>query len=184
MNTARYARGCCSGGGRLSTTDIAIHCPQDDATLIEGIAHVVALERGVAWLEPEQTDSCGGCAGTAKCGTKGIGTLASRLEARRFPLADGGELRIGERVVVGVREDALVKASMTAYAMPLVTTFAAGAAAQASAQNDGITVAACALGLAIGLGIARLIAQRLNAHGEIAPRLLRRAGPPPDFRPE
>lgn len=156
----------------------------DGANLVEGIARVVAINGSVAWLEPEQTGSCGGCASAATCGSKGIGTLASRLEARRFPLADSAGLRVGERVVVGVREDALVKASMTVYAIPLVATFTAGALAQSIAHSDGVTVASCALGLALGLGVARIVARHLAARGEIAPRLLRRAGPVPDCHPE
>lgn len=156
----------------------------DGSPLVEGAARVVAVDHGVAWLEPEQTGSCGGCASAALCGSKGLGTLASRLEARRFPLPAGAGLHIGDRVIVGVREDALVKASMTAYALPLATSFAAGMLAQAVAHSDGITVAACALGLAIGLVLARLLARRLAARGEIAPRLLRRAGPAPACHPD
>jgi sigma-E factor negative regulatory protein RseC len=152
-------------------------------TLVEGTARVVAVDGSLAWLEPEQTGSCGGCAAAASCGSKGIGTLASRLEARRFPLAGTTGLAVGDRVVVGVREDALVKASLTAYALPLVTMFAAGAFAQAAAGRDDLTLAASVAGLALGLGIARLLARRLAASGQIAPRLLRRTDAP-SCRPE
>lgn len=159
---------------------------------LEGIARVVAVVGAVAWLEPEQTGSCGGCAGAARCGAKGIGTLASRLEGRRFPLANtsglgaglGAGLCVGERVVVGVPEDALVKASLTAYALPLLTMFAAGGLAQAAEGRDGVTLAASVAGLALGLGLARVLARRLAAGGQIAPRLLRRAGSPSACHPE
>jgi len=82
--------------------------------MVEGFAHVVAVEDGVAWLEPEQTSSCGSCASSSACGAKGLGTTASRLEARRFKLDNHAGLVVGERVVVGIRENALVKASLTA----------------------------------------------------------------------
>lgn len=149
----------------------------DTAGLIEGSARVVAVKAAVAWLEPEQTGSCGSCAAAATCGSKGLGTLANRLESRRFPLADGSGLSVGDRVIVGVREDALIKASMTAYAMPLATMFATGALAQAATHRDSITIAACAVGLAVGLGLARLLARGLVARGEVALRLLRHAAP-------
>ena len=88
----------------LSTTDFSA------PAMVEGIAHVVAVDGAVAWLVPEQTTSCGGCASASACGAKGIGTTASRLEARRFQLVNDIGLRVGERVVVGIRENALLKA--------------------------------------------------------------------------
>ncbi len=145
-------------------------------TLVEGTARVVAVEGSRAWLVPEQTTSCGSCASSGACGAKGIGTTASRLEARRFPIDNEAGLAVGERVVVGVRETALLKASLTAYALPMITMLVAGGVAQSIAGSDGITMAAMAVGLALGLITARLGAARLFSKGEIAPRFLRRAG--------
>ena len=144
-------------------------------SLVEGIAHVVAVEGTMAWLEPEQSTGCGSCASSSACGAKGIGTTASRLEARRFSLENLAGLAVGERVVVGIRDNALVKASLTAYAIPLATALIAGVVAQWAEGRDGITMAAMAGGLLLGLGIARLGASRLFARGELAPRFLRRA---------
>ncbi len=155
--------------------------PADDTldfsapAMVEGIAHVVAVEGDLAWLEPEQTTSCGSCASSGACGAKGIGTTASRLEARRFSLENHAGLAVGERVVIGIRENALVKASLTAYAIPLGTLLGSGALAQWAAGSDGVTMAAMFGGLALGLGLARLNARRLNTRGDLAPRFLRRA---------
>ena len=143
--------------------------------LVEGYAQVVAVEGDVAWLEPEQTSSCGSCASSSACGAKGIGTLANRLEARRFSLPNHDGLRVGERVVVGISEKALVKASLTAYAIPLAAMLFCGAMAQWAAGSDLISMAAMAGGLVLGLAGARLNAGRLNARGELSPHYLRRA---------
>lgn len=143
--------------------------------LVEGFAHVVAVEGDAAWLEPEQTTSCGSCASSGACGAKGIGTTASRLEARRFRIDNEPGLIVGERVVVGIRETALVKASLTAYAVPLAAMLGAGALAQWAAGSDGVTIAAMMGGLAVGLVMARLGAGRLSARGEISPKFIRRA---------
>ncbi|MDD5240771.1 MAG: SoxR reducing system RseC family protein [Sulfuricella sp.] len=142
--------------------------------MVEGIAHVVAVDGNLAWLEPEQTTSCGSCASSGACGAKGIGTTASRLEARRFSLENEAGLTVGETVVVGIRENALVKASLTAYAIPLTAALGCGALAQWADGRDIITMAAMVGGLALGLGLARLNAGRLSARGELAPRFLRR----------
>ncbi len=143
--------------------------------MVEGIAHVVEVDDAVAWLVPEQTTSCGSCASASACGAKGIGTTASRLEARRFQLVNDIGLRVGERVVVGIRENALLKASITAYVIPLATLLLAGALAQWTAGSDVVTMVAMFAGLVFGLWLARIGAGRLLLRGDLAPRFLRRA---------
>ena len=144
-------------------------------TLVEGFAHVVAVEGNMAWLVPESGTSCGGCTSASACGSKGIGTTASRLEARRFQLVNDAGLRVGERVVVGIQENAVLRASITAYAIPLATLLIAGALAQWAAGSNFVTMAAMLAGLVFGLWLARLRAGQLMAKGELAPRFLRRA---------
>lgn len=147
--------------------------------VIEGLARVVRVEGGRAWLEPEQTTSCGNCASAAACGTgaDGIGTVARRLERRRFALcdADAGTLRVGERVVVGVDARALIKAALTAYGLPLLSSLVAGGMAHAFAGGDLVVMASMLSGLGLGVLLARVLARRLRARGELAPRFLRRA---------
>lgn len=143
--------------------------------MVEGIAQVVAIEGTVAWLVPEQTTSCGGCASASACGSKGIGTTASRLELRRFQLVNDADLRVGERVVVGIREHALLRASITAYVIPLVALLIAGVLAQWAAHNDIVTMVAMFAGFALGLWFARKGAERLMTMGDLAPCFLRRA---------
>jgi len=157
--------------------------PADSATdysapsMNEGIAHVVAVDGAVAWLEPEQTGSCGSCAASGSCGAKGIGTMASRLEFRRFQINNDNNLIVGERVVVGIPDNALIKASITAYAIPLATLLLAGALAQWKFGSDLVTMAAMVGGLVLGLGFSRIGAGRLLLQGDLAPRFLRRARP-------
>ncbi|MBI5110301.1 MAG: SoxR reducing system RseC family protein [Rhodocyclales bacterium] len=154
-----------------------------DLHTVEGIARVVGVDGAVAWLEPEQTSSCGSCASAASCGAGdtnpagGIGTVADRIAARRFALANANGLRVGERVVVGVAERALIRAALTAYGLPLATALTAGGLAESAWGSDLATLAAMAGGLLGGLLLARLVAHRLRARGELAPHFLRRARP-------
>ena len=150
-----------------------------DRHIVEGIARVVRVDGTTAWFEPEQTTSCGSCASSAGCGAgaTGIGTVASRNAVRRFTLENVNQLRPGERVVVGVYDRALLKASLTAYALPLATTLTAGGIAEGAYGSDLATMAAMAGGFAFGLLAARVAARRLASRGELAPRFLRRARP-------
>lgn len=154
--------------------------PTTAARTVEGIARVVRVEGKVAWLEPEQTTSCGSCASKAACGhgDAGIGTVARRIEARRFRLDNEWErLQEGDRVVLGVDDRALVKAALLAYGLPLFSAIAAGGLAQGAWGDDATTLLAMAAGLGFGLLAARLGARRLSARGDLSPRYLRRALP-------
>lgn len=154
-----------------STTDFSA------PTMVEGIAQVVKIEGKTAWLVPEQGSSCGSCASAAACGSKGVGTTASRLDNRRFRIDNEANLAVGERVVFGIRDNVLLKASIAAYAIPLATLLLAGSLAQWMFGSDTITMAALIAGLVVGLGISRLEAKRLHNKGDLAPLFLRRARP-------
>ena len=145
--------------------------------MVEGIAQVVKIDGKTAWLVPEQGSSCGSCASAAACGSKGVGTTASRLDNRRFRIDNNANLAVGERVVFGIRDNVLLKASITAYAIQLATLLLAGSLAQWMFGSELITMAAMIAGLVIGLGISRLEASRLHSKGDLAPLFLRRARP-------
>lgn len=166
------------GGGRREATSGGAYLHT-----VEGIARVVGVDGDVAWLEPEQTTSCGSCASASSCGagagsaSPGIGSVASRIAARRFGLDNAAGLAVGERVVIGVDDRALLKGALTAYAIPLLLALGAGSIAEAAYGKDLASMAAMAAGLLAGLLVARMVAGRLGARGELAPRFLRRARP-------
>ena len=150
----------------------------DGHELIEGFARVVAVADGRAWLEPEQTSSCGSCSSVGLCSIGKDALTARKLEARRFPRPGALGLRVGERVVVGVRDDTLVKGAMTAYGLPLLTLLAGGIAGQEWGKTDAFAALGAVLGLVLGLIVARIVAKGLSERGVLTPRFLRRAFEP------
>ena len=148
-----------------------------DLHTVEGIARVVRIEGAVAWLEPEQTKACGGCAAASACLPADTGTIAERLATRRFAIENSGKLAIGERVMVGVNDGALLRAALTAYALPLAAMLTAGGLAEAAFGSDLVSIAAMLAGLGFGLVAAHLAARRLAARGDLTPLFLRRANP-------
>lgn len=146
--------------------------------IVESVARVVAVDGGIVWLEPEQTSACGGCQSAAACGT--AGGDSRKLAARRFPIANDFDGRVGDRVVVGVCEGALLRGFATAYGLPLLTMIGTTVAAHLLTGSDGAAIAAAVVGLAAGLGLARIRAHRLLGRGDLSPHFLRRAfGPGP-----
>lgn len=152
---------------------------------VEGIARVIRVVGDEVWLEPEQTTSCGHCASSASCGAstreaEGVGTVTSRLQARRFVLdnPEGSQsFHEGDRLVVGVGQGALLSASLTAYGLPLLSALVTASIVQGMYGEDLLTILGMAGGMAFGLLLARFIARRLSARGDLAPRFLRRARP-------
>ncbi|MCR6632779.1 MAG: SoxR reducing system RseC family protein [Magnetospirillum sp.] len=144
----------------------------NDRDLIEGVARVVSIDGGMAWLEPEQTTACGSCHSAAVCGAK---PGSARLVARRFQMRNDHGFQVGERVVVGIPEDTLRRASLTAYGIPLLFMLVAGVTVQKLGGGDLGAALATIAGLAIGLLLVRFKSQRLSRRGELAPRYLRRA---------
>ena len=157
-------------------------CSPAERGAVEGIVHVVRVDDEVVWLQPEPSTSCGGCAAVGQCG-KGIGSLARRIEERRFALAHSQRLEVGERIVVGVAPRALLQAALIAYGLPLATALAGAAIAEVWFAGDLASLAAAAVGLALGVVIARCAARRLLARGDLAPRFLRRVPPGESLQP-
>lgn len=150
------------------------HLDPSGRTLVEGVARVVSLSDDQALMEPEVSSGCKGCVSAGLCGAmSGQGSLA----ARRFTIVNDRDLKVGERVVVGVSETTLVRASWVAYAIPLFSMLIASVAAdQWGGGNDGLTALAAVAGLGLGLLVARVRAGRMAERGELTPRYIRHAG--------
>lgn len=144
--------------------------------LVEAEARVVAIEGKVAWLQPEHRSGCGACASASLCGAATLARAAGsgparRLAARCVPVA-ADRLAVGDRIVVGLRDDALARAALTAYALPLAAMLGAALAAETGGAGESMIALAMAGGLAAGLALARWAGARA-AEG---PRVLRHAG--------
>ncbi|MFZ4625185.1 MAG: SoxR reducing system RseC family protein [Rhodoferax sp.] len=138
--------------------------------LVEGLARVVAVDGTEVWLAAEQQAACGSCATRSACGSSSTKPAASwhtprTLGPGQTPLA------LGDVVRIGVDRDALTRASLTAYALPLGTMLLATAALQDA--GDAAAIAAALLGLLAGVLLARLLARRWR--NALVPLVLGRA---------
>ena len=150
-----------------------------DGHLVEGVARVVATDGDTVWLEPEQGEACEGCLSAAGCGVKSGGSNR-RLLARRFSMVNSFDGQVGDRVVFGISERTLLRASALAYSLPLILMVGGAMAGKLMTGSDGGSALASVLGLAAGLLFARFRAGRLDAKGELSPHFLRYAyGPGP-----
>jgi len=91
--------------------------------VLEETATVVRVDDAGVWVETQRHSTCSGCAAEKGCGTA---TLSKVLGQRRTLLRvlSGQPLSVGDRVVVGIRESALVRGSFAVYAVPLLLLLA------------------------------------------------------------
>ena len=164
-----------------SSSQPAQHLPEAAANEANAMARVVAVEAGRVWLEPMQTGSCGSCASAALCGSKGIGSLANRLEARRFAIRDTSGLALGDTVEVAFGAQNLVKAASVAYALPLLSALICAAIMQAQVGRDGVTMLGALSGMALGFALTKLMARRMERSGALSARIVRRHRHPIHF---
>lgn len=129
--------------------------------MIEEEARVVAVEVGRVWVERQRAPACGQCAETC------VTALAARSVATRtvrIPVSTTLELAEGDLVMLGIREDALLKGAMAVYLLPLLFLFGGALLGYAVVDLEW----GKALGGASGLGFAFTllkIASRRNQSG-------------------
>ncbi|MDH5801031.1 MAG: SoxR reducing system RseC family protein [Gammaproteobacteria bacterium] len=122
--------------------------------MIEQNATVVKLDRDLVWVQTEQKSVCGQCAVNKGCGTAIIGDY---FQSRQKRLAVLKTLSVseGDRVVIGLEEQALIKGSVAVYIVPLLVMFGFGLLGevlqqQLLLQSELVTVILALLGLGLG----------------------------------
>jgi sigma-E factor negative regulatory protein RseC len=91
--------------------------------MIEEVGVVVGVEGSKVIVETRIKSTCGSCQAQSNCGT---GTIARALTPRPETIAFESELplAIGNKVRIGIPEEALLKASLWLYITPMVALIA------------------------------------------------------------
>jgi sigma-E factor negative regulatory protein RseC len=127
------------------------------AKMIEESGQVVAVEGDFIWVQTRPRSSCSACHVGSDCGTS---TLARWFGQRsnRVRVRNTLNLQEGQGAVIGIHESALLKASLIAYLMPMLSMVVSAMMAAAQGAGDGVV----ALYSLLGLGLGLLILQRLG----------------------
>jgi len=87
--------------------------------MIEESAQILSCDEQFAIVETEVQTACGGCQSQHSCGTSVLAGLFKNRH-NRLRVLNPIQAKPGERVIIGLREQALVQASLMAYLLPLV----------------------------------------------------------------
>lgn len=151
-------------------------------------ATVLRCDGGRVWVAPRTVADCERCAEGRGCGGGILGRLVGDRLAAVEVDPDGHDLQVGERVLLGLPEPVLIKASLTAYLLPLACLFAGALAGRlfAPLEGDGAEVFGALAGLAVGIVVARRVSRPRAGAAAWQPRVIARLEPGPSActRPE
>ncbi|GEM_PF-55409 len=86
--------------------------------VIEEQATVVEASASTVWVEAVRRSTCGSCSASAGCGTSLLDRFLGRRPLR-LEVDNSLAVAIGDRVIVGVPEGAMLRAAAAAYLSPL-----------------------------------------------------------------
>lgn len=137
--------------------------------MIEERGRVVAIEPGAVWVSTSRKTTCSGCSANSGCG-EGLGMTRPQLGVRA--LCDM-HLEIGDPVVIGMREDWVVRASVLVYILPLLSLLAMSLTVQMLGGSEPLTILAGLLGLVLGWLVVCWFGQRAIGDPGSQPVVLR-----------
>ena len=82
-------------------------------------AVIISVENDETWIETQRKSACGQCSANKGCGTsvlsKVVGNKHSKMKA-----INNIDAKVGDAVVVGLNEEALLKGAYMTYLLPLL----------------------------------------------------------------
>jgi sigma-E factor negative regulatory protein RseC len=147
--------------------------------MLEETAQVVRIKGNEVWVETQRRSSCSSCSAEKGCGTA---TLSKVLGKRRnvVRVLSAMPLRVGDLVVIGIREQALVRGSLAVYAVPILLLLLGGLIGEMGAEQfiwENAEFASVTLGISgliAGLVWLKRFTRRIRNDPNFQPVVLRR----------
>lgn len=143
--------------------------------MIEELGRVLSVEPGAVWVETVRQSTCGSCQARAGCGQALLHKLASRSEQGFIRVLSEQRHQVGDQVVIGIPEDAVVFGSVLLYMVPLGALFLFAIIAQSLGLSEPAIITCASLGLAGGLVLVRWHGRRYSGDPRFQPHVLRTA---------
>jgi len=145
--------------------------------MVKEQAKVTGLDGNWALVQMQRQSACSHCELSNGCGTGAIGRL---LGHRRKPVKIKNEHRLkpGDNVVLGLPEEALLKASLLIYGLPLLGLIGGGLLALwIIGESELFAFIFAAAGFATGLQMSARLARK-NFSNQFSPKILQVRGEP------
>jgi len=146
--------------------------------MIEEQAQVVETRGDRLVLQAQTKSACGSCAASKGCGTSVLSKVIGR-KFTRFHADNSIDAKVGDTVVVGISEDALIKGSLMMYIVPIIGMLICALAAEyyldALVEHRDLSIAVSGIfGLVAGAYLAKWYFQRQSSLQRFTPVVLRK----------
>lgn len=142
--------------------------------MLEESGQVIAVEQGMVWVGTIARSSCSHCS-SDNCSTSVIARLFG-MKRNRLLLNNHLQARPGDRVVIGIPDTVLVKASLWAYLLPILSLLLTAVVSSMADLAYGYQALAALSGLALGLYGVRRATGSESRRGQFEPVMLRLEG--------
>ena len=146
--------------------------------MLEEHGVVVAVHDNLADVQTTRTSLCGQCSANQGCGTASLGQLFGQKKTVVTVVNHKGA-KVGDQVVIGLEEQALLKSSVLLYFIPLLGLFAGAIGYDMLANytplvsSELLTVLAGFIGLVAGLAWVKRVTVKMSSDPRLIPVILR-----------
>ncbi|HED36411.1 MAG TPA: hypothetical protein ENJ08_19615 [Gammaproteobacteria bacterium] len=141
--------------------------------MIEESARVLEVRQQQVLLQTQRKSACQSCSVKSGCGTSVLAKVVGKRSSQ-FVVENSLDVRVGEQVVIGIDENALVQGSLLVYLMPLVIMMLTGLLAEYIFASELITIISTFAGLVLAMLGVRFIFLKSHLKKTVQPHLIRR----------
>ena len=146
--------------------------------MIEEQAQVIEIKGKRLLLQAQTQSACGSCSVNKGCGTSLLAKVVGQ-KFTHFQAENNINAKVGDTVIVGIAEDALLKASLMMYIVPVLFMLISALLADyffiATIQYRDLMIAACSImGLVFGSLISKWYFDRQSNIERFVPVVLRK----------
>jgi sigma-E factor negative regulatory protein RseC len=142
--------------------------------MLEEKGHVVAIEGHRAWVQILRQTACQSCEARKGCGQSTLAKMSGG-KASQVLVNNILNLNIGDEVLLGISESAMVRASLIVYMFPLlVMVVVAVLIAQLFPANQLLISMGGLIGLAAGFGLVRFYSNQHQGDTAFEPQMIRK----------
>lgn len=147
--------------------------------MIEERGRVLSVEGRAVWVETVRRSACDTCQVRNGCGQSVLQRLGLGARQGIIQVLDtqaGRSCQVGDEVVIGIPENAVLHGSVMVYLIPLLALFGGALLAQAFGAAEPLIILAGFAGMGISFAAVRWHARRLPGDSAFMPRVLGSAG--------
>jgi len=142
--------------------------------MIEETATVIEVNDQRLLLETLRQSACQSCSVKSGCGTSSLAKVVGNRSSQ-FAVEKTLDVKVGDKVIIAIDENALVQGSLLIYFLPLIFMLITGLVAEYLFVNELMTILSVVAGFISAMIFVRYFLSRSTLKKSIQPHLIRRA---------